>query len=95
MQTLFLVMNEDYFLLSHRKKLALAAQQSGYDVTLVAKNTGLRPKVEALGLKMIELPINPTGENIFEEFKTFLFLYKLYKKHKPDIIHHVGLKVIL
>lgn len=92
---LFFVMNEDYFLLSHRKELALAAQQSGYDVTLVAKNTGLRSKVEALGLKMIELPINPTGENIREELKTFFFLYKLYKEQKPDIIHHVGLKVIL
>ena len=92
---LFMVMNEDYFLLSHRKELALAALQSGYDVTLVAKNTGLRSKVEALGLKMIELPINPTGENIWEEFKTFCFLYKLYKEQKPDIIHHVGLKVIL
>ena len=92
---LFMVMNEDYFLLSHRKELALAAQRSGYDVTLVAKNTGLRSKVEELGLKMIELPINPTGENIWEEFKTFIFLYKLYKVQKPDIIHHVGLKVIL
>lgn len=92
---LFMVMNEDYFLLSHRKELALAAQHSGYDVTLVAKNTGLRSKVEALGLKMIELPINPTGENIWEELKTFFFLYKLYKEQKPDIIHHVGLKVIL
>ena len=49
-----MVMNEDYFLLSHRKELALAALQSGYDVTLVAKNTGLRSKVEALGLKMID-----------------------------------------
>lgn len=95
MRKLFMVMNEDYFLLSHRKELALAAQHSGYDVTLVAKNTGLRSKVEALGLKMIELPINPTGENIWEELKTFFFLYKLYKEQKPDIIHHVGLKVIL
>lgn len=92
---IFMVMNEDYFLLSHRKELAFAAQQFGYDVTLVAKNTGLRSKVEALGLKMIELPINPTGENIWEELKTFFFLYKLYKEQKPDIIHHVGLKVIL
>lgn len=88
-------MNEDCFLLSHRKELALAAQRSGYDVTLVAKSTGLRSKIEELGLKMIELPINPTGENIWEELKTFCFLYKLYKEQKPDIIHHVGLKVIL
>jgi len=35
--------------------------------------------VEALGLKMIELPINPTGENIKEELKTFRFLMRLYR----------------
>ena len=67
MPRLFMVMNEDYFLLSHRKELALRAQEMGYDVTVVARNTGRRKEVEALGLKMIELPINPTGENIREE----------------------------
>ena len=90
-----MVMNEDYFLLSHRKEIALRAQELGYDVTIVAKNTGLRPKVEALGLKMIELPINPTGMNLKEEWQTFRFLHHLYQTYRPDIVHHVGLKVIL
>lgn len=95
MPRLFMVMNEDYFLLSHRKELALRAQEAGYDVTIVAKNTGRKREVEALGLKMIELPINPTGESIAEELKTFLFLLRLYRTQRPDLVHHVGLKVIL
>lgn len=95
MPRLFMVMNEDYFLLSHRKELALRAQEVGYDVTIVARNTGRRKEVEALGLKMIELPINPTGENIGEELKTFWFLLRLYRRYRPDVVHHVGLKVIL
>lgn len=90
-----MVVHEDRFFLSHRKEIALRAQQEGYDVTLVAKNTGRRAEVEALGIRMIELPINPTGENIMEELKTFWFLFKLYRKLKPDIVHHVGLKVML
>ena len=69
-----MVVNEDRFFLSHRKDIALYAQKRGYEITLVAKNTGRRNEVEALGLKMIELPINPTGENIKEELKTFRFL---------------------
>jgi glycosyltransferase involved in cell wall biosynthesis len=44
---------------------------------------------------MIELPINPTGSNTFEELKTFRFLLKLYRKDRPDIVHHVGIKNIL
>lgn len=92
---LLIILNEDYFLLTHRKELAIHAQEAGYNVTIVAKNTGRREKVEALGLRMVELPVNPTGKNLIEELKTFGFLYRLYKREKPNVVHHVGLKVIL
>ena len=95
MVKIFFVLIEDYFLLTHRKELAVRAQEAGYDMAIVAKNTGRREQVEALGLKMLELPIHPTGKNPIKELKTFWFLYRLYKREKPDIVHHVGLKVIL
>ena len=90
-----MIVNEDRFFLSHRKDIALAAQEAGWDVTIVCKDTGQRGDVEALGLKMTELPINPTGTNILQELKTFWFLYTLYKKNKDAVVHHVGLKDIL
>lgn len=62
MHKIFMVVNEDRFFLSHRKDIALYAQKRGYEITLVAKNTGRRNEVEALGLKMIELPINQRGK---------------------------------
>ena len=74
---LLMIVNEDRFFLSHRKEIALAAQRAGWDVTIVCKDTGQRGDVEALGLKMTELPINPTGTNILQELKTFWFLYTL------------------
>ena len=95
MPSLFMVVNEDRFFLSHRKEIAVRAQKAGYEVLIVCKDTGVRRDVEALGLKMQDMPINPTGSNIREELRTFLFLYRLYKKRKPDIVHHVGLKNIL
>ncbi|MDE6444916.1 MAG: glycosyltransferase family 4 protein [Muribaculaceae bacterium] len=48
-----------------------------------------------MGIKFIELPVNPTGMNPIQEFKTFRFLYKLYRKNPDAIIHHVGLKNML
>ncbi len=92
---LFLVVNVDWFFLSHRKEIALEAQKNGYEVTIVTKDTGKINEIESLGLKTIDLPMNRSGQNIIEELKTCLFLYKLYKKEKPDIVHHVGLKTIL
>lgn len=94
-QQLYLVVNEDRFFLSHRKDIALMAMKEGYEVTIVCKDTGQRAEVESLGLRMIDLPINPTGENIFQELKTWRFLYQLYRKNRGAIVHHVGLKNIL
>ena len=92
---LFMVVNVDWFFLSHRKDIALSAQRVGYDVTIVTKDTGKKQDIEALGLKVIDLPMNRSGQNIIEELHTFCFLYRLYCREKPDIVHHVGLKTIL
>ena len=92
---LFLVINNDKFFLSHRKPIAIAAKQNGYDVTVIAAPTGLEDEIKQLGINYIKLPMNTTGMNPSEELKTFSFLKKLYKKERPDIIHQVGLKPIL
>ncbi|MEY8720131.1 glycosyltransferase family 4 protein [Bacteroides stercorirosoris] len=95
MMKLFIVVNVDWFFLSHRKNIALRAQEVGYDVTIVTKDTGQKQNIEALGLKMIDLPMNRSGQNIIEELYTCWFLYRLYCRERPDLVHHVGLKTIL
>ena len=95
MAKLFIVVNVDWFFLSHRKGIALSAQKNGYDVTVVTKDTGKKQYIEALGLKVIDLPMNRSGQNIIEELYTCWFLYRFYRREKPDIVHHVGLKTIL
>jgi len=95
LKTLFIVVNVDWFFLSHRKEIALAAQNAGYDVTIITCNTGKKQDIEKLGLKVIDLPMDRTGTNLLKELKTFLFLFNLYRKKKPSVVHHVGLKVIL
>lgn len=92
---LLMIVNEDRFFLSHRKEIAVAAQEAGWEVTIVCKDTGRRHEVEAWGLKMLELPINPTGMNLRQELRTCWFLYTLYKKNRDAVVHHVGLKDIL
>lgn len=95
MPKLFLVVNVDWFFLSHRKEIALAAKEAGYDVTIVTNNTGKKKDIEILGLKVIDLPMDRIGTNIFKELKTLIFLYKLYIRQRPTVVHHVGLKVVL
>lgn len=95
MVNLFFVFSIDYQLISHRKKVVEAAIQNGYIVTVVAKDTGYRGEIESLGCRFIDLPINRVGTNIIEELKTLRFLYRLYRQERPDIVHHVSIKVSL
>lgn len=95
MKKLFIVVNVDWFFLSHRLPVALAAQKAGWDVTIVTADTGKLKDIKALGLKVINLPMSRSGMNIKEELGTLYFLYSLYKREKPDVVHHVGMKTIL
>ena len=92
---LFIVVNVDWFFLSHRKDVALAAKEAGWDVTIITADTGKLKDIEALGLKVINLPMSRSGMNIIEELKTLNWLRKLYKLEKPAVVHHVGMKTIL
>ena len=92
---LFIIVNVDWFFLSHRLPIALAAQKAGWDVTIVTADTGKLKDIEAKGLKTINLPMSRSGMNIKEELGTLSFLLKLYKREKPDVVHHVGMKTIL
>ena len=95
MPKLFIVVNVDWFFLSHRLPVALAARDAGWDVTIVTADTGKLKEIEKHGLKVIDLPMSRSGMNIIEELKTLRFLYYLYRKEKPDVVHHVGMKTIL
>lgn len=95
MNKLFIVVNVDWFFLSHRKDVALAAQKAGWDVTIVTADTGKLKNIGSLGLAVINLPMSRSGMNILQELGTLNFLRKLYKREKPDVVHHVGMKTIL
>lgn len=95
MKKIFIVVNVDWFFLSHRKDVALAAQKAGYDVTIVTNDTGKLNEIATLGLRTINLPMKRSGKNLMEELQVLEFLYVLYCKEKPDVVHHVGLKTIL
>ncbi len=95
MKKLFIIVNVDWFFLSHRKELAISALDSGFDVTIVAKDTGCRKEIEKLGLRFIDLPMDRKNQKPLLDISAINFLYKLFHIVRPDIVHNVGLKVVL
>ena len=91
MAKLFIIVNQDSFFLSHRKPVAEAALAPGFDVTIVAQDTGRSADIRALGLGFVDLPIATAGVNPVKEASTFWLLYRLFRQEKPDLVHNVGL----
>ena len=77
---LFIVVNVDWFFLSHRLPVALAAQRTGWDVTIVTADTGKLKVIEATGLKTVNLPMSRSGKNILQELKVKIMKVKIQKK---------------
>lgn len=92
---LFLVVNVDWFFVSHRMPIALRALEEGYDVTVFSiEEAGLGDEIRSKGLKFVPLPTSRAGTNLFTEFKVLLFLLRKYREGKPDVIHHVAVKPV-
>lgn len=92
---LAIVANRDVFFLSHRLPIALEALRRGWEVYLLAPDTGRRAEVEAYGINFVDVPISRSGSNPFYEARSVVALAKAYRSIRPDIVHHVGLKAIL
>lgn len=89
------VVSEDWAFISHRLSLAKFAIEKGYEV-IAATN------INDHGKNLSDIGINVVNVNFTRSFnKPFLDLISLYKlirvlqKHKPDIVHNVGVKISL
>lgn len=91
---LFLV-NPAWFFESHRLPIALAAQKAGYEVHLALPDDPVTGAVTNAGFKIHIVSMTRQEASIQSELRTFWEIYKLYKKVKPDIVHHVTIKPVL
>ena len=92
---LFFVVNHDVFFLSHRLPLATAARDAGLDVTVEAGDTGRSGAIRDHGLEFVTLPISRGGTNPLADARTLLFLLGLYRRLRPDLVHHVTVKPVI
>lgn len=89
---IFIVVNVDWFFLSHRLHLAIELKNQGNDVYILTRDTGFKDEILKHNLKFINIPFDRSGTNLIFELKLLYTLFKTYKLHKPDLIHHVTIK---
>ena len=91
---LFLI-TEDWFFCSHFLERALAAYKLGYKIYVCCNGNRHIEKIEKHALKFIKVKFNRKSINLFYELRIIFNICSIYKKIKPDIVHHVGSKPII
>jgi len=92
---LLFIVNVDWFFLSHRLPIALAAMKRGYEVHLAAAITDRIEELKHYGLTVHPLPIQRCGARLIPEMRSFLAMVRVLREVRPDIVHLVTIKPVL
>jgi glycosyltransferase involved in cell wall biosynthesis len=89
------VVNVDWFFVSHRLPIALAAQNAGYEVHIACQFTTKRDELQSYGFIVHKINLERSGTSIFTEFQTILSIYHLMRKVTPSLVHMITIKPVI
>ena len=89
------VVSEDWYFVSHRIALAVAAKEAGYDVTVITQVNRHDDAIRDAGLALEPLAFNRSSLNPVSDAKTLGRLTALYRRLAPSVVHHVAIKPVL
>lgn len=92
---LLIVVNVDWFFLSHRLPIALAARDAGYEVHVAAALTRPVADIERHGLTLHPLDIDRRSAGLLQALKLLGSLLRLMCALAPDVVHLVTIKPVL
>jgi glycosyltransferase involved in cell wall biosynthesis len=92
---LVLLITEDFYLWSHRLHVARAARDAGLDVHVVTRIRDYEKLLKEEGFTLVPIPFLRRGRQPVGELYGVLKLAQLYRRLKPDIVHHVAMKPVL
>lgn len=92
---ILLVVNKDWYFLSHRLPLAVSLRDAGAQVTIAAGATGRETEIMRHGFQFRPLAFDRGGINPFRELRTIADLYRVIRIEKPDIVHNIAIKATL
>lgn len=93
---ILMVATDDRWFVAQHLKMARAARERGHQVHIAVHDgpaiAGLRAEP---GLDVHEIPIRRGIGSLRQELRTILQLGRLYRRIRPDIVHHLGMKPVV
>ena len=91
---LLFVVNVDWFFLSHRLPIALAAKRQGYEVHIATALTDKLTVLQNHGLIVHPISLDRSRAGFLINGKTFFQLFRVCSDVKPDVVHFVTIKPV-
>lgn len=95
MAKLLFLVTEDWYFCSHRLPLARAAKAAGYEVVVATRVSAHADAITAEGFKLIAIGLRRSSRNPWRELRAILEIAGIYRRERPDLVHHVALKPVL
>lgn len=95
MTKLLYFVTEDWYFISHRFNLALAAQQQGYEIVVVTRCQDHGKLLEESGFTVIPFQASRRSLSPFALLSEALALANIYRKVGPSIVHNVALRPVI
>jgi glycosyltransferase involved in cell wall biosynthesis len=92
---LLFYVTEDWYFVSHRLPLAVAAREAGFAVSVATRVRAHGEVIRAAGLHLIPFENERTSLNPLRELATLLRFIRLCRRERADIAHHVAMKPVL
>ncbi|MGA9559433.1 MAG: glycosyltransferase family 4 protein [Pseudolabrys sp.] len=86
------LVTEDWYFLSHRLPMALAAQRAGYEVHVATHVVSDGPAIKSYGFQLHPLNWKRGNMNPLAVLAIIREVRRLYRELEPDLIHHVALQ---
>lgn len=87
--------NTDWYLYHFRLGLARSFREQGAEVVMISPPGDYGARIAAKGFRWLPLPMNRRSLNPFREIRLLHYIYSIYKKEQPDVIHNFTIKSVI
>jgi glycosyltransferase involved in cell wall biosynthesis len=93
--TICLVANTEWYLYNFRLALAKELRSIGWEVIMISPPGPYAAMLEGEGFIWQEWLLNRRGLNLWQELNSLIQMVKIYRKHRPLLVHHFTVKPVM
>lgn len=94
-EKILIVVNVDWFFLSHRLPIAMAAVKAGYEVHIATAITDKLEILQNYGFIVHQLELDRSSSGLFSSLTSISGIYRVIRQIRPDVIHLVTIKPVI